>query len=75
MEVFARYYLAVGDGAHAVEWAQKATRRRRNRASYQVLLGDAFTAAGDASGAAQAYRRALELDPNDRAAQAHAPGH
>jgi Tfp pilus assembly protein PilF len=74
MAALARYYLATDDATLAVEWAEKAVRRRRRRASYQVLLAEAFTASGDASGARQAYRRALELDPNNRAAQGHASG-
>ena len=39
------------------------------RASYHVLLGDALAAAGSQGEAAAEWRRALELDPNDRVAR------
>lgn len=65
----ATLHIAQGNGAGAVDWAERATRRRPRRSAYQVLLGDAQRVAGDQAAATAAYRRALELDPDDRQAR------
>ncbi len=36
---------------------------------YQTLLGNALHLTGDKAGAAAAYRRALEIDPNNATAR------
>ena len=66
----ARVHLAAGQGPAAVEWATKAARMRSRRAAYQVLLGDARKLAGDLAGARRSWRRALEMEPDNRQAQA-----
>jgi DNA-binding response OmpR family regulator len=58
-----------GDAAGAVPLIEGAIARRRNRASYRVLLGDARRDAGDAAGARRAWQDALEIEPENRAAR------
>jgi hypothetical protein len=58
-----------GQPAEAVPLIEGAIARRRNRAAYRVLLGDARRDAGDAAGARRAWEEALEIDPENR--QAH----
>ena len=65
----ARVALATGNASEAVAHAERAARLRRRRPEYQVLLGDARRAAGDAAGARRAYEQALELDPSHRDAR------
>jgi CheY-like chemotaxis protein len=71
MAGYATLYLATKDGERAVKWAKKAVRKRSRRASYHVLYGDALHLAGDTVAARKAWRRALTLDPENRAAKAH----
>ena len=70
----AQVAIDLGEATLAVEEAQRAARLRRRRASYQVLLGDAYRAAGQQGRATQAYRRALEISPNDRTARSRLSG-
>lgn len=70
MAGYARLYLARGDGVRALKWSKKAVRRRSRRPEYHVIHGDALALHGDEAGARKAWRRALALDPNDRAAKA-----
>jgi DNA-binding response OmpR family regulator len=58
-----------GEAAAAVPLIEGAIARRRNRAAYRVLLGDARRDAGDAAGARRAWEEALEVDPENRAAR------
>ncbi len=58
-----------GDAAGAIPLIEGAIARRRNRAPYRVLLGDARRDAGDAAGARRAWEEALEIDPDNRAAR------
>jgi len=71
MAGYATLYLATKDGERAVKWAKKAVRKRSRRASYHVLYGDALHLNGDTVAARKAWRRALTLDPENRAARAH----
>jgi predicted Zn-dependent protease len=59
-----------GQAAEAVPLLEGAVARRRNRAPYRVLLGDARRAAGDEAGARRAWEEALEVDPENRQARA-----
>lgn len=58
-----------GDAAGAIPFIENAISRRRNRAAYRVLLGDARRDAGDAAGARRAWEEALEVDPENAAAR------
>lgn len=66
----AELHLAQGQGAQALEWAERAVGRRGRRAAYRVLLGDALKATGDVAGAQREWRQALELEPDNREARA-----
>lgn len=59
-----------GEPGAAIPLIENAISRRRNRAAYRVLLGDARRDAGDAAGARRAWEEALEVDPENRAARA-----
>lgn len=65
----AELLMETGRAAEAIPLIENAIARRRTRASYRVLLGDARRDTGDASGAAAAWREALELEPDNRAAR------
>ena len=65
----AELYLARRDAARARQYAEQAVGLRRNRAVYRVLLGDALALAGDAEGARREWRRALDIEPHNRAAR------
>ena len=69
MAGMAELYLEREDAANAIQYAEKAARRRSRRAAYHVLLGDARMLAGERAAANRAYRRALEVDPDNREAQ------
>ena len=58
-----------GRASEAIPLIEIAISRRRTRGAYRVLLGDARRAAGDAAGAEAAYREALEVEPDNRAAR------
>ncbi|MCB9595601.1 MAG: hypothetical protein H6719_22965 [Sandaracinaceae bacterium] len=64
----ARERLQMEDAETALTYAERAAALRRRRAEYQVLIGRAHRLAGDANAARAAFDRALELDPDDRAA-------
>lgn len=65
----AEVLLRRGQPQQAIPLIEGAIRRRRSRAEYRVLLGDARRQAGDLEGAEVAWREALEIDPNHRAAR------
>lgn len=66
----ARLLLARGAASEALPYAEAAVQRRPRRAAYRVLLGDIRQAAGDSSGAREAWEQALALDPTNRDARA-----
>ena len=70
MAGYATLYIAKKDGERAVKWGKKAVRKRSKRPQYHVLYGDALALEGDAAGARKAWRRALSIDPENRAAKA-----
>lgn len=69
MAGYARLFLAKKNGDVAVKWARKAVRKRPKRAPYHVLYGDALALQGKTKEARAAYRRALSVDPKNRAAR------
>ncbi|MGF1464525.1 MAG: hypothetical protein ACFCGT_00195 [Sandaracinaceae bacterium] len=70
----ARVLLQLGDADGAARHAEQATNFRSLNPRYQLLLGDARRAGGDAAGARRAYERVLELDPGNRVATARLQG-
>jgi Flp pilus assembly protein TadD len=62
-------YVAKKDGERAVKWAKKAVRRRSRRAEYHVLYGDALQLQGESDAAEKAWRKALKVDPENKAAR------
>ena len=70
MAGYARLFLAKKDGKKAAKWAKKAVRKRSRRAEYHVLYGDALQLEGDADAARKAWRKALSVDPANKAARA-----
>jgi len=70
MAGYARLFVAKKDGERAVKWAKKAARKRSRRAEYHVLYGDALQLEGNADAARKAWRKALSVDPNNKAARA-----
>ncbi len=70
----ARVHIQAGEGEAAVRYALLATRVRSRRARYQVLLGDAYRVNDQGAMATRAYRKALELEPNNRQARARLNG-
>jgi len=69
MAGYATLYLAKKDGERAVLWAKRAVRKRSRRAEYHILYGDALQLQGDAAGASKAWRKALSVDPKNKAAR------
>ena len=69
MAGYAQLYIAKGDAERAVLWAKKAVKKRARRASYHVLYGDALQLEGDLASARKAWRKALSIDPDNRAAR------
>jgi CheY-like chemotaxis protein/Flp pilus assembly protein TadD len=69
MAGYAALYVAKKDGERAVKWAKKAVRKRSRRAEYHVLYGDALQLEGDGEGAQKAWRKALKVDPENKAAR------
>ncbi|MCJ8142783.1 methyltransferase domain-containing protein [Ancylobacter sp. A5.8] len=63
---WARALLEEGNPGDAAELLVEALRRENGYAPGWFLLGEAREAAGDAAGAADAFARALEHDPQDR---------
>ncbi|MBW1760736.1 MAG: hypothetical protein JRI98_02835 [Deltaproteobacteria bacterium] len=70
MAGYASLFLAKKNGERAAKWAKKAARKRPRRAEYHILLGDALQLEGDASAARKAWRKALSVDPQNKAARA-----
>jgi len=70
MAGYATLYLKAKDGDRAAKWAEKAVRKRSRRAEYQVLYGDALRLQGDPEAARKAWRKALAIDPRNKAARA-----
>ena len=69
MAGYATLYIAMKDGDRAVKWAKKAVKKRSKRAHYHVLYGDALALQGDVGAARKAWRKALSLEPDNRAAK------
>jgi CheY-like chemotaxis protein len=65
----AQLLTARGEHAEAAELLTIPVRRRPRTARYRVLYGDALRRAGQPIEARAAWRRALELDPDSRAAR------
>ena len=65
----AEVYLGRNQPSQAIPLLENAIRRRRGRAEFRILLGDARQQAGDAAGAQAAWREALEIDPDNRQAR------
>ncbi len=70
MAGYATLYITAKEGDRAVKWAERAVEKRPRRAPYRVLLGDALMLRGEARRARKAWRKALEQDPDNRAARA-----
>jgi Flp pilus assembly protein TadD len=69
MAGYATLYLEKKDGERAAIWAKRAVRKRPRRAEYHILYGDALRLQGDAEGASKAWRKALSVDPGNKAAR------
>ena len=65
----ARVFLREKKLTEAQEAAEQAISLRSRRGRYYVLLGDIQNAQGNKAKARQAWEKALELDPDDAAAQ------
>ena len=70
MAGYATLFIAKKDPGRATKWAKKAVRKRPRRVEYHVLYGDALRLEDDTEAARKAWRRALSIDPNNRAAKA-----
>ena len=70
MAGYAKLYIAKKEGERAAKWAKKAARKRSRRAEYHILYGDALQLRGDTDAARKAWRKALSIDPANRAARA-----
>jgi hypothetical protein len=56
-----RVHIARQDGAEAVRWAKRLTKRQSSRAQNHLLLGDAQALRGDTKAARKAWTRAARL--------------
>ena len=70
MAGYAALFIAKKDPGRATKWAKKAVRKRPRRVEYHVLYGDALQLEEDTDAARKAWRKALSIDPNNRAAKA-----
>jgi hypothetical protein len=70
MAGYATLYIAKKEGERAAKWAKKAVRKRSRRAEYHILYGDALQLEGDTDAARKAWRKALSIEPNNKAARA-----
>jgi hypothetical protein len=70
MAGYAQLFITKKDGDRAAKWAKKAVRKRSRRTEYHILYGDALQLQGDTDAARQAWRKALSLDPGNKAARA-----
>ncbi|MEM7434933.1 MAG: tetratricopeptide repeat protein [Myxococcota bacterium] len=69
MAGYATLYVAAGDGEAGEKWAKRAVAKRPRRVQYRVLLGDALMLQDRPREARKAWRKALEQDPENRAAR------
>ncbi|MBT8470628.1 MAG: tetratricopeptide repeat protein, partial [Deltaproteobacteria bacterium] len=69
MAGYAALFIAKKEPSRATKWARKAVRKRPRRVEYHVLYGDALRLADDIAAARKAWRKALSIDPNNRAAK------
>jgi len=69
MAGYAALFIAKKDPGRATKWARKAVRKRPRRVEYHVLYGDALRLEDDIDAARKAWRKALSIDPNNRAAK------
>lgn len=63
---WARGLIEQGDGSAAADLLRETLVERPHVLAGQFLLGEACEISGDADGASDAYRKAIELDPEDR---------
>jgi DNA-binding response OmpR family regulator/predicted negative regulator of RcsB-dependent stress response len=70
MAGYAKLYIAKKEGERAAKWAKKAVRKRSRRAEYHILYGDALQLEGDTDAARKAWRKAMSIEPDNRAARA-----
>ena len=70
MAGYAKLFLVKKNGDRATKWAKKAVRKRPRRAEYHVLYGDALQLEGDTNAARKAWRKALAVDSDNKAARA-----
>ena len=70
MAGYAKLYIAKKEGERAKKWAKKAVRKRSRRVEYHILYGDALELQGETDAARKAWRKALSIDPDNRAARA-----
>ena len=63
-----RLYLEMGDFENARRYLEKAAERRPGAGSVYRYLGDCYVAGAMPAKAADAYRKAIKLNPNDAAA-------
>jgi tetratricopeptide (TPR) repeat protein len=70
MAGYAKLYIAKKELDRAEKWAKKAVRKRSRRAEYHILYGDALELQGETDAARKAWRKALSIDPDNRAARA-----
>lgn len=68
-EGLARLLSSQDETRAAIGWAERAVKLAPQSAGAQVTLGDVLRAAGSEDAAKNAYRKALELDPNHREAK------
>jgi Flp pilus assembly protein TadD len=69
MAGYATLYIAKKDGERAMKWAKKAVRKRPRRVEYHILYGDALRLGGDTEAARKAWRKALSIEPGNKAAR------
>jgi len=69
MAGYATLYIAKKDGERATKWAKKAVRKRPRRTEYHILYGDALRLGGDTEAARKAWRKALSIEPGNKAAR------
>ena len=69
MEALARAWVGMKRGQDALKYIELIIKKRPKRAAYRILEGDARRLIGDDAGAANAFREALRLEPNNREAK------
>jgi predicted Zn-dependent protease len=63
MEGMVKVFLKRRQGEQAVEFAKRIVAKRRRRASYRLLYGDALALIGDRASAEKQWSEALRLSP------------